>query len=1038
MNTKLYIENQEIELKDEVQFLLNKQFEDITNPTVIINDWSKTVEIPSTQHNDEVFGHIYSPDRIIVEEANPSVLVESSYNKATTAFYVPTSTYYNTTFESSLNRSHIVMTPTSSVPVGSFGYFNVYTGELPSSALYNTLVHERQIATSVSSGVVTFTFIASEQYVNNAIRFQCSGSSNYYPSFTLANGINHTSFEPGKTYTVTFDFQRADWGSTANIYLDFYVSVKLVEYDYKHFGVYFDPYRKLDFRLEWNDSTVMEGYAKLNEIKRTGSKTVYSMILNGTLGKVFQELKKITFDKALLNSEDSQYVIPGWYYYKERMSRNLVYNSWVYSRSHNSLNNARPDEIIGWAVNNAFSDDFDHKSFVASDDLTIKQFKDVLPSDFQSATRIDPASLLENGLKPRDIGEFRSYNQLPFYYWDMFWYIFQAKAEQLTGYTWDCTDSWFHDNNPYWRYWTIKAQDFPLRTLSNYNTLEEQLNFEVITGGLNYIKLARSILGATGYLMSKQPPVSGQISKDNVSYDSATGLWSTSQYFTVNNNSTLRVWLTPLTIEVPYTGSETGKYGYLRFKQSQANVQLIVTAKLVDRDNETIEYGSKWWGYRLSDITFSQTWLDSGSSWISNSLPVPEYIDGVNSTLNTVNMRLKLTLELYSVEPGTLLEWVYDGAGGWMDYSGDLRVRTTNTAGVRKITTTELIRSYSQFDYNDLWNNDYNPFDFILNYCRMFRISVRVDDKEKKVIFKPIHKYLNEGDNSLDWTQKVDYSKDFVIKPISWENRYIKFNYEENDLKDNKKYLEKYGVNYGELKIQTEYKFNSETTDLFSNVNSVMEYTPYVNSWNNLYNKLITYILPSEWYTENVDLDNKQQNLFGYFGFVQYGAYSFNQNYGLSSCCITDDHYQEITTEHYCYNQTNQDRLDVGQYRTIEDYYYNQASSLKFYATFNVPMEIYYKDQPANNNYDIYTLFWQRYIEERYDRNNKVVTCYVKLDSNDFQNFEFNKFVNIDNQLYFVNRIFDFNLTSNEPTKVELITIQDPEAYRTNIYDEIL
>lgn len=315
-----------------------------------------------------MFGHIYSPDRIIVEEGNPSVLVESSYNKATTAFYVPTSSYYSTTFESSLNRSHIVMTPTSSVPSGSFDYFTVYTGELPSSAPYNTLNHERQIATSVSSGVVTFTFTASEQYVNNAIRFQCAGGSVYYPSFTLADGINHTSFERGKTYTVTFDFQRADWGSTANLYLDFYVSVKLVEYDYKHFGVYFDPYRKLDFRLEWNESTVMEGYAKLNEIKRTGSKTVYSMTLNGTLGKVLQELKKITFDKALLNSEDSQYVIQGWEYYKESMNRNLVYNSWLYSREHNLLNNARPDEIIGWAVNNAFSDDFDYKSYVASDD----------------------------------------------------------------------------------------------------------------------------------------------------------------------------------------------------------------------------------------------------------------------------------------------------------------------------------------------------------------------------------------------------------------------------------------------------------------------------------------------------------------------------------------------------------------------------------------------------------------------------------------------------------------------------------------------
>lgn len=102
-------------------------------------------------------------------------------------------------------------------------------------------------------------------------------------------------------------------------------------------------------------------------------------------------------------------------------------------------------------------------------------------------------------------------------------------------------------------------------------------------------------------------------------------------------------------------------------------------------------------------------------------------------------------------------------------------------------------------------------------------------------------------------------------------------------------------------------------------------------------------------------------------------------------------------------------------------------------------MEVYYKwPRTIRDNYDIYTLFWQRYIEERYDRNNKVVTCYVNITPEEYQNFEFNKFVNIDNQLYFVNRIFDFNLTSNEPTKVELITIQDPAAYRTNLYDEIL
>jgi len=110
------------------------------------------------------------------------------------------------------------------------------------------------------------------------------------------------------------------------------------------------------------------------------------------------------------------------------------------------------------------------------------------------------------------------------------------------------------------------------------------------------------------------------------------------------------------------------------------------------------------------------------------------------------------------------------------------------------------------------------------------------------------------------------------------------------------------------------------------------------------------------------------------------------------------------------------------------------------YSTFSTPLKTYttVNPLPGKQSYDIYTLFWQRYIEERYDRNNKVVTCYVNITPEEYQNFEFNKFVNIDNQLYFVNRIFDFNLTSNEPTKVELITIQDPKAYRTNIYNEIL
>ena len=66
--TRLFIENQEVEMDKSVQFAITKQFEDLSNPTTIINDWSKTVSIPFTQKNNNLFGNIYKADRLIVTD----------------------------------------------------------------------------------------------------------------------------------------------------------------------------------------------------------------------------------------------------------------------------------------------------------------------------------------------------------------------------------------------------------------------------------------------------------------------------------------------------------------------------------------------------------------------------------------------------------------------------------------------------------------------------------------------------------------------------------------------------------------------------------------------------------------------------------------------------------------------------------------------------------------------------------------------------------------------------------------------------------
>ena len=158
---QLFIENNEIEISDDVQIAITKQFEELSNPTTIINDWSKTVSIPFTENNNRIFGHIYNIDKLIV-----------------------------------------------------------------------------------------------------------SGSS-------------------------------------------------LV-------GIYFNPLLKLDFRIVWNGDILITGYAKMNKIKQSKGKGTYEITLFGQLGKIFQEMQKITFD----TSDTSNYVIDGSQYVSEYINKSIVSNSW--------------------------------------------------------------------------------------------------------------------------------------------------------------------------------------------------------------------------------------------------------------------------------------------------------------------------------------------------------------------------------------------------------------------------------------------------------------------------------------------------------------------------------------------------------------------------------------------------------------------------------------------------------------------------------------------------------------------------------------
>lgn len=644
---RLFLENYEIELNETVQFALNRQFEDLTNPTIIINDWSKTIKIPFSSHNDKIFGHIYNLDRVI------------------------------------------------------------------------------------------------------------------------ADGDN------------------------------------------KLMGIYFDPYKKIDFRLQWGDAILMTGYAK-NISVDNGS---YNITLNGELGKIFQEMKKITFNTA---TEDTNYLIDGSKYVNEYITKDLIYDIWHNAGGlnttlyENTEQDYRLEEMIGFIPNNSYNEGFDYTIFeIELEDGTAasKKFTEVLDEkavnegyeSYEEATGIAADTVIKNGLLPREIGEFRSYLQQPYIFFNKLFQIFNKKVEEVTGYSSYLSPVWFNDSNPYW-------------------------------------------------------------------------------------------------------------------------AQLVYVLNILDK------------------------------------------------------------------------------------------------------------KSTQEFTLNDLWNNEYNLFEQVLNYCKQFRIGILCDYVNKQIQYIPLDKYFNDY-SVLDWTDKVDYSKDYHIEPITFQNKYILFNYDENDTEINKEYKEKYQFQFGEYRLTTDYNFNTDTKSLFEKINVSIPATDTILSWGSIYNELkVGYTVPAEITVINKGENNKYTNTFGSYLFYK-GLQPFDTTSGLRPVIISDDTgYQALSNTYFYTQDGDSDKIvSIDTYPVLDIVYSNNIS------TFVKPLLNYtYQKDSYNNSYGIYENFWSEYLDERYNKQNKILTCYIYITPQDYINFQFNKFIKIQNQLYFINKIYDYQLEENIPTKVDLITIQNIESYTKN------
>lgn len=776
-----------------------------------------------------------------------------------------------------------------------------------------------------------------------------------------------------------------------------------------------DPTRRLTFRLVYNNSNIMEGYCRVVSIVRRGDSGYYNVVLYGELGRLFRELRRLTFDPKDTNGV----LIPSAFADVNCIASNILLGM----TEQNSMTSDRWYDIIGFVPNVARNKDFDNK-LMEIGDSTYKELTELLDSNTAFvSTNVSSDSVVGDGLTARDMNELRSYAQLPFVYWPRFWKMVQDAGEKLTGYSWELDKAWFSEQNiPYYYNLVMMLKSLPTdmsATQKNDYRVSPPNSGIVYRNDLNSQQTFPFLLVKNG--SNETIPIANY----------------TNSKFDMTKAKMARIDGTiTLTISMPHRGAN-GAYLPIKFGPDMAFGCILSvmnddkTAGQFPTDNQWQAFSHFWGGsqgalsqWRIGDYSFetqstvttlnlSPTSVNVGGKTVFRlTMPLNVLMTATNAT--DTKFWLRAILNFYKPQ-------FVDQKGNVVSIQNiDINVSTTSDPLTVQVSN-DIVRSYMPFNFYDLWDTSVKPFDIILNYCKMFRILIFKDDLKKTLKFVRQNNYFKLS-NVIDWTDKVNLKKDFVIEPISFDYKTLLMNYQENEIGLNCAYEKKYGVKYGEIALNTYQEFTDKKKELFSQpLSNGIPYSPSCFNWKRLLRGDISRIISTDVFVACADSDGVVRDSFGAL-MIDGGVRNVDVSSELVSYLeVTDDTISQANTGSYCWGGRGVPIMPafVTKYHHLSDVYNKQCID------YTVPKEIYVVNKKEYENASgIYERYWKRWLDEIHSRDCKKVTCYVNLTLTDWLSFQFNKFVQIDKQLYFVNKISDFDASGNNTcTQVELLRV---------------
>lgn len=832
----------------------------------------------------------------------------------------------------------------------------------------------------------------------------------------------------------------------------------------------FNPSRKECFCLYRNGEPMESGYVKLDKVTKRNGRITYDITLYGGLGQFLYNLQ-YKEDGEKMKLSDLEYNTD----FNISIDRNTIKDAWQHITGMKEVDEVY--DIVNFApCYNGIPENFSADKIA----IDVESFKsdDALYDSFVKSkngyTTVDGWMIaeLEKEYDEWQIGDLRSYLQRPVV---RFKDVIQAccKPENNGGYLVNLDDEFFNEGNPYY-----ENAWMTLPLLSEIEVEDEEQEIKIIQGVDDKFTVTGGSVG----------------SKVTFTFDYGAFCNANSTVGGLSTNRYIQTW----------DGSSESSVN-----DESTNVARVVQIVAYDKNNNVVGWSDAYAFYTnggISDDFYFKAEYGTKVNRISDIYRKQSdgsYMFGTNATVITIEnltyedgMYFKIAEKFWYSQNGYISpnykELYYRKEAGYDDENGNM-VYNTVAVSVSSffsglaLKETKTTVSVKRLNKQTLLNSEHTPCDYFLSYLKMFNLHIWKDMYDDVIYVKQRKNFFTNEIKDID--NYIDRSGDIIIKPLTFENKWLNFKAEyEQDEKLHKDYKNDYGLEYGIQKVDTNYNFDSSSKDILENyvfkgcITSRNKSKYYISlrcvAPNDAYDVkpfyldgFQTYLFNGEgdttegtkitpktieimrdWWKEKyydfmpkpsfVDKDNKSVEGANVLLFYN-GKQLLKDNEGkLLNIQISDDipQFETLNDGEPCWIWTAdwQKATDTtiggspyygdGYIPMFSRYLTNDNGLITHSWDFGTPKALYIPDYSISSNSSIYEQFWKPYIRDQYDTNTRVVECKVLLRERVIGDWLQN-FYYWDSRYWVLNKISDYNPTSNGSTKCEFISVNDRNNY---------